>query len=668
MRSKENGGTMFGKNKKKKQEVEAMKAQEAANASKGTETPAGAAQKQTAPKEMQSAPHVDNNQQMQPRYQQSGQGMNQGMRPQMQQGMSPQSFGQPQGFGVPQQNNGANGQAQFGPQGYNQMQQRMNQAPQSGMQGAPNQAPNQWRQPTPQGWNQGPQPQQRMPQENAQYQQQWQHQETLSSRPEMGPRPTSSQVNQPEAEKAPSENKFSFNDFHQRDNQTKQQDFAYGIDPSMSQPKEFKFGPAPQAEVQPRPLQQNTKPHEEHHVEQHSMERPQEPQYQAPIQEPARPEPVRQESRPEAHAEIHGKEYGAPVGAQPQGFPSHQTVRQGHPFGQPQQEPQRHQYQAPIQEPARPESVCPESRPVQPAQEVGPMQVPGGSMFVPGFEAPSTPVVEKAPEPAQTSQEEDAYMEVMNNVHTGTKVEYRSNPEPTPDEVVYQPEVKSSSQNVSHSVGHEVHADMYSYAEPKAEKTEVQPEQTIENRWETPVYEGPTATIEDLKPEEKTEESIEQEPAAPVVYEDILKEKEAERLDLNEFKGVFDSEKKDAKATKPANPTRQQNVKMDRASDEKGRVFKSKKERERERQIEDERAARERARAAKEAKYRAEHPDLKCSKEVEAYLVYELVKSMNKGNCGVVKTRCEMAKAQLEDLVKMGYDLEDLFDYVTGRK
>lgn len=658
MRSKENGGTMFGKNKKKKQEVEAMKAQEAANASKGTETPAGAAQKQAAPKEMQSAPHVDNNQQMQPRYQQSGQGMNQGMRPQMQQGMPPQSFGQPQGFGAPQQNNGANGQAQFGPQGYNQMQQRMNQAPQSGMQGAPNQAPNQWRQPTPQGWNQGPQPQQRMPQENAQYQQQWQHQETLSSRPEMGTHPTSSQVNQPEAEKAPSENKFSFNDFHQRDNQTKQQDFAYGIDPSMSQPKEFKFGPAPQAEVQPRPLQQNTKPHEEHHVEQHSMERPQEPQYQAPIQEPARPEPVRQELRPEAHAEVHGKGYGAPVGAQPQGFHSRQTARQEQLFVQPQQESQRPQYQAPVQKPARP---------VQPAQEVGPMQVPGGSMFVPGFEAPSTPVVERTPEPAQTPQEEDAYMEVMNNVHTGTKVEYRSNPEPTPDEVVYQPEVKSSSQTGSHSVEHEVHADMYSYAQPD-EKIEVQSEQPIKTNWETPVYEGPTATIEDLKPEEKIEESVEQEPTTPVVYEDILKEKEAERLDLNEFKGVFDSEKKEAKAAKPANPTRPQNVKMDRAPDEKGRVFKSKKERERERQIEEERAARERARAAKEAKYRAEHPDLKCSKEVEAYLVYELVKSMNKGNCGVVKTRCEMAKAQLEDLVKMGYDLEDLFDFVTGRK
>ena len=171
-----------------------------------------------------------------------------------------------------------------------------------------------------------------------------------------------------------------------------------------------------------------------------------------------------------------------------------------------------------------------------------------------------------------------------------------------------------------------------------------------------------------MKPEEKIEESDEQEPATPVVYEDILKEKEAERLDLNEFKGVFDSEKKEAKAAKPAASARPQNVKMDRAPDEKGRVFRSKKERERERQIEEERAARERARAAKEAKYRAEHPDLKCSKEVEAYLVYELVKSMNKGNCGVVKTRCEMAKAQLEDLVKMGYDLEDLFDYVTGRK
>lgn len=54
----------------------------------------------------------------------------------------------------------------------------------------------------------------------------------------------------------------------------------------------------------------------------------------------------------------------------------------------------------------------------------------------------------------------------MNNVHTGTKVEYRSNPEPTPDEVVYQPEVKSSSQTCSNSVEHEVRAEMYSYAQP----------------------------------------------------------------------------------------------------------------------------------------------------------------------------------------------------------
>ena len=660
MRSKENGGTMFGKNKKKKQEVEAMKAQEAANASKGTETPAGAAQEQTAPQETQSAPHVDNNQQMQPRYQQPGQGMNQGMRPQTQQGMPPQGYGQPQGFGAPTPQNGANTQPPFGPQGYNQShqpQQRMNQAPQSGMQGVPNQAPNQWGQPAPQGWNQGPQPQ------NMQRQQQWGGPQSMpprqgmqSQRPEMVSHPAPAQMNQPEAEKTPSENKFSFNDFHQRDNQTKQQDFSYGIDPSMSQPKEFKFGPAPQVEMQSRPLSQMENPHEERHVEQHSMERPQEPQRTANLE-------THPEAHTEVHTKVHGQGYGAPVGAQPQGFPSRQTTRQGQPFAQPQQAPQRPQYQAPIQEPARPEP-----RPAQPAPEVGPMQVPGGSMFVPGFEAPTAPVVEEVPEPVQTPQEEDAYMEVMNNVHTGTKVEYRSNPEPTQDEVVYQPEIKASSQTASHSVEHEAHTDMYSYTQPETEKAEVQPEQSIENSWKTPVYEGPTATIEDLKTEEKIEESDEQEPATPVVYEDILKEKEAERLDLNEFKGVFDSEKKEAKSAKPANPTRPQNVKMDRAPDEKGRVFKSKKERERERQIEEERAARERARAAKEAKYRAEHPDLKCSKEVEAYLVYELVKSMNKGNCGVVKTRCEMAKAQLEDLVKMGYDLEDLFDYLTGRK
>lgn len=654
MRSKENGGTMFGKNKKKKQEVEAMKAQEAANASKGTETPAGAAHEQAAPQEMQSAPHVDNNQQVQPRYQQPGQGMNQGMRPQMQQGMPQQGFGQPQGFGAPQ-NNVANGQAHFGPQGYNQShqpQQRMNQTPQGGMQGAPNQ----WGQPAPQAWNQGPQPQQRTPQENVQRQQQWPRQEMQAPRPEIGPRPAPTQMNQPEAEKAPNENKFSFNDFHQRDNQTKQQDFAYGIDPSMSQPKEFKFGPAPQVDAQSRPSSQMGPQMERPHVEQHSMDRQQEPQRNANL-----------ETRSEAHTEVHGKGYGAPVGAQPQGFPSRQTTRQGQSFAQPQQEPQRPQYQAPVQESARPEPVRPEPRPAQPTPEVGPMQVPGGSMFVPGFEVPTAPVVEEVSESVQTPQE-DAYMEVMNNVHTGTKVEYRSNPEPTPDEVVYQPEVKASSQTASHSVEHEAHTDMYSYTQPETEKTEVQPEQSIENSWETPVYEGPTTTIEDLKPEEKIEESDEQEPATPVVYEDILKEKEAERLDLNEFKGVFDSEKKEAKAAKPAASARPQNVKMDRAPDEKGRVFRSKKERERERQIEEERAARERARAAKEAKYRAEHPDLKCSKEVEAYLVYELVKSMNKGNCGVVKTRCEMAKAQLEDLVKMGYDLEDLFDYVTGRK
>lgn len=665
MRSKENGGTMFGKNKKKKQEVEAMKAQEAANASKGTETPAGAAQEQAAPQETQPAPHVDNNQQIQPRYQQPGQGMNQGMRPQTQQGMPQQGYGQPQGFGAPTPQNVANTQPPFGPQGYNQShqpQQRMNQAPQSGMQGvpnqAPNQAPNQWGQPAPQGWNQGHQPQ------NMQRQQQWGGPQSMpprqgmqSQRPEMVSHHAPAQMNQPEAEKTPSENKFSFNDFHQRDNQTKQQDFAYGIDPSMSQPKEFKFGPAPQAEMQSRPLTQDEKPHEENHVEHSSMERPQAPQRNTTV-----------EARPEPRAGIHGKEYGAPIGAQPQGFPSRQATRQERPFVGPQQETQYSQYQAPIQEPARPEPIRPETRPAQPTPEAGPMQVPGGSMFVPGFEAPVTSVVKENSESVQTPQEEDAYMEVMNNVHTGTKVEYRSNPEPTPNEVVYQPEIKSSAQTVSHSAEHETNVDMYSYAQPETEKTDVQPEQAIENRWETPVYEGPTATIEDLKPEEKIEESVEQEPTTPVVYEDILKEKEAERLDLNEFKGVFDSEKKEAKAAKPANPTRPQNVKMDRAPDEKGRVFKSKKERERERQIEEERAARERARAAKEAKYRAEHPDLKCSKEVEAYLVYELVKSMNKGNCGVVKTRCEMAKAQLEDLVKMGYDLEDLFDYLTGRK
>ena len=645
MRSRENGGTMFGKNKKKKQEVEAMKAQEAANASKGTKTPAGAAQEQAAPQEAQSAPHVDNNQQMQQRYQQSND-----MRPQMQQGMPPQGFGQPQGFGAPMQHNGTNAQSSFGPQGYNQPhqpQQRMNQAPQGGMQGVPNQVPNQvanqWGQPAPQGWNQGPQPQQRMSQENVQRQQQWGGPQSMPSRqgmqpqrPEMGPQPAPM-----EAKKTPSENKFSFNDFHQRDSQTKQQDFAYGIDPSMSQPKEFKFGQAPQAEMQSRPLPQNEKPHEERHVEHPSMERQQAPQHNTAVE-------AHQEPHAEVH-ETHDNYYGAPIGAQPQGFPSRQATRQERPFVQPQQESQYPQYQAPIQESTRPEPVRQESRPAQPTPEVGPMQVPGGSMFVPGFEAPSVPVVKENSESTQTPQE-DAYMEVMNNVHTGTKVEYRSNPEPTPDEVVYQPEIKASTQTVQHPVNnsahHEVHADMYSYAQPETERTEVVSEQ----------------------PEEQIEESSEQEPTTPVAYEDILKGKEAERLDLNEFKGVFDSEKKEAKATKPVNPTRPQNVKMDRAPDEKGRVFKSKKERERERQIEEERAARERARAAKEAKYRAEHPDLKCSKEVEAYLVYDLIKSMNKGNCGVVKTRCEMAKAQLEDLVKMGYDLEDLFDFVTGRK
>lgn len=122
----------------------------------------------------------------------------------------------------------------FGPQGYNQShqpQQRMNQAPQSGIQGVPNQAPNQWGQPAPQGWNQGPQPQ------NMQRQQQWGGPQSMpprqgmqSQRPEMVSHPAPAQMNQPEAEKTPSENKFSFNDFHQRDNQTKQQDFAYGID------------------------------------------------------------------------------------------------------------------------------------------------------------------------------------------------------------------------------------------------------------------------------------------------------------------------------------------------------------------------------------------------------------------------------------------------------
>lgn len=90
-----------------------MKAQKAVNASKGTETPAGAAQEQAVPQETQPAPHVDNNQQMQPRYQQPGQGMSQGMRPQTQQGMPPQGYGQPQGFGAPTPQNGANTQPPF---------------------------------------------------------------------------------------------------------------------------------------------------------------------------------------------------------------------------------------------------------------------------------------------------------------------------------------------------------------------------------------------------------------------------------------------------------------------------------------------------------------------------------------------------------------------------
>lgn len=51
-------------------------------------------------------------------------------------------------------------------------------------------------------------------------------------------------------------------------------------------------------------------------------------------------------------------------------------------------------------------------------------------------------------------------------------------------------------------------------------------------------------------------------------------------------------------------------------------------------------------------------------KKVEAVLVFKLVCSLNQGNSGAFYGRVEMAKKQVEELEKLGYDLTDIYNSI----
>lgn len=47
---------------------------------------------------------------------------------------------------------------------------------------------------------------------------------------------------------------------------------------------------------------------------------------------------------------------------------------------------------------------------------------------------------------------------------------------------------------------------------------------------------------------------------------------------------------------------------------------------------------------------------------VEGFLVFKLVCSMNEGNSGVFHGRPEMARRQLDEIQKLGYDLNQIYN------
>lgn len=55
-----------------------------------------------------------------------------------------------------------------------------------------------------------------------------------------------------------------------------------------------------------------------------------------------------------------------------------------------------------------------------------------------------------------------------------------------------------------------------------------------------------------------------------------------------------------------------------------------------------------------------EMPRLRCSKETEAFLVFELLKGLNRSGEGLATVRPMMARAQLAEMEKLGYDLNRL--------
>lgn len=56
-------------------------------------------------------------------------------------------------------------------------------------------------------------------------------------------------------------------------------------------------------------------------------------------------------------------------------------------------------------------------------------------------------------------------------------------------------------------------------------------------------------------------------------------------------------------------------------------------------------------------------PLLKSSdSRIEGFLLFKLVCSMNEGNSGVFHGRPEMAKRQLDEIQKLGYDLNQIYN------
>ena len=50
----------------------------------------------------------------------------------------------------------------------------------------------------------------------------------------------------------------------------------------------------------------------------------------------------------------------------------------------------------------------------------------------------------------------------------------------------------------------------------------------------------------------------------------------------------------------------------------------------------------------------------------EGYLLFKLVISLNQGNSGNILGRPEMAKRQLDEMVKLGYDLDKIYEVMIG--